>query len=287
MWRPHRTGPPSSGFSVLLSVTRASAQCVCSQYREEHARTPLGPRAPGPFFFSGSAAGPLRSAAPLPGRQLLLGEVLVLEMWRRLSQTLGLGGTRTAVSPALCIFALRYFRLYSGRRQNYRFALVPFPGSHLPSLGRAVQWECRLTILRMRALRVIWMLSLGIMRDRDTYLWGSRWPGRVAAGGPVSLAARTWKRWFWLAARKTWCVDSWAFWPPLRPISTLAFREAWGVAVATAFLGGTWWALGVAIGSCATLILTRWARWDWPGPAWRQATACTQISPHCCRTRRF
>jgi len=41
------------------------------------------------------------------------------------------------------------------------------------------------------ARRGIWMPSLGIMSDGDTYACGSRLPGRVAAGGPVWLAVRT------------------------------------------------------------------------------------------------
>jgi len=146
------------------------------------------PREPAPFFSVARWQAVLSER--VPWRQILLGAGLVRNEWRRLIQTRGLGGPCTSASPTLSIIALRLFRLHSWRLQCYLLPLSPFPGSHLPSSAAAGHYKRRFMIPRMRARRVIWMPSVGIMRDGDTYPCGIRWPGRVAAGGPVWLAAR-------------------------------------------------------------------------------------------------
>jgi len=113
-------------------------------------------------------------------------------VWRRLSQTRGLGGACKSASPALCLIALKTFSLYSGRRQCSRFVGNPFPGPHLLLSSAAVHYNRQLLMPRMRVRRVIWMPSLGIVPDGDTYPCGIEWAGRVAAGDPAWLAARTW-----------------------------------------------------------------------------------------------
>jgi len=171
----------------------ASGHC-----REEHARRPLGPRAPAPFFSV--ARWQALFAHRLPGRQLLLSAGLVLEMWRRLRQARGLGGTHPHE---------RFSRLVQHRIENFqvfqREASVP------PFRTHSVSWISPSIIRHSCPIKtpINHATHDGASRDLDAQLpdherwrhvrvWqqvarprGSRWPGMV--GGPY---VHGWQRLF-------------------------------------------------------------------------------------------